>query len=293
MFARLLRTLRPGHRILLALCLTAVSHAQLRPGPDSVPEPPLAVEQTAELLGARDALQTLRQPAASTENAQLAAQGRILALVTAASLEVDATTGQIDNEIAEAQELQNFLTSRRQREIDLLNLASFGIGGTLGTASAALGLTPHTQASGVLGIVSGTSITALSALGLHIQPGGKAILEAHSNMLSYLFDLPPEPNNFYPSVVADFMSHPAPNESVSRKQHLIDAWIKFGRIPSPATEKGRLKIARLSSIPPQNTRLSIADLDDREAMLYDMRARVMYLKRDLALLMRAAAQPRP
>lgn len=290
MSARLPRNLL-ARFLVLAVCATA--SAQSRPALDAAPELPLAADQTADLLGARDALQTMRQPASTDRTAQLAAQQHIIALVTAASLAVDATTGQIDEEIAETHELQNFLAARRQREIDLLNLVSLGIGGTLGTASAALGLTPHTQASGVVGIISGTSITALSVLGLHLQPGGKAVLEARSNMLCHVFDLPSDQNNFYPQLIQDFMARPAPEDPLTRKQHLIAAWVRLGRIPPPTSEKGHLKVVRLASVPPQNARLSISDLDDRQAMLYDMRARIMYLKRDLALLMTAAAQVQP
>ena len=276
---------------LLTLCVLSPGWSQRRAQLDPTAEAPLPVDRTAALLGLENALSTFREPVAPARDLQLAAQQEVIATVTEASLEVDATTGQIDQEIAETHELQNFLVARRQREIDLLNLVSFGIGGSLGTASAALGLTPHVKASGVVGIVSGTSITALSALGLHLRPGGKAVLEAHANMLCNLFDLPSDPNNFYPPRVATFMAQPAPAETVSRKQHLIATWVTLGRIPAPETEKGRLKIARLASVPQQNTHLSLGDLDDRQAMLYDMRARVMYMKRDLALLMAAVAKP--
>ena len=279
--------------LLLTTCATPHLWSQSHPGLDAETEAPLAIEQTAEMLGIRGPLQVIRDKTLSDREGRLAAQQQVIAAVTAASLEVDATTGQIDEEIAETRELQNFLSARRQREIDLLNLLSLSIGGSLGTASAALGLTPHTQESGVVGIVSGTSITALSALGLHVRGGGKAVLEARSNMLCHVFDLPSETNNFYPPLIAAFMVQAAPDNAVSRKQHLVQAWVKLGRIPPPNTKKGQLKVARLASVPQQDTKLSINDLDDRQAMLYDLRARVMYLKRDLALLMMAAARLDP
>lgn len=106
-------------------------------------------------------------------------------------------------------------------------------------------------------------------------------------MLSKLFDLPSDPNDFYPPFVVSFMASPAPNDpdGISRRDRLVQTWEKLGRIPPPASDKRAVKLARLASIPQANTSLSIGDLDDRQAMLYDLRARIMYVKRDLSILL--------
>ena len=270
--------------------------AQNHPNLAADTELPLSAEQTATALGITDLFHRIQRseiiPGPTSEKDRwdlLSARQELLFAVNAASLQVDATTGQIDDEISEARELQNYLNARRARQIDLLNLASLAIGGSLGTASAALGLTPHVRASGVTGIISGSSITTLSVIGLHVRKGGKDTLEARSNMLSKLFDLPSDPNDFYPPFVASFMASPAPNdpERISRRDRLVQAWEKLGRIPPPGSEKRSAKLDRLASIPKAHTSLSIGDLDDRQAMLYDLRARIMYVKRDLAILLAA------
>ena len=270
--------------------------AQNHPNLAADTELPLSAEQTATALGITDLFHRIQRseiiPGPTSEKDRwdlLSARQELLFAVNAASLQVDATTGQIDDEISEARELQNYLNARRARQIDLLNLASLAIGGSLGTASAALGLTPHVRASGVTGIISGSSITTLSVIGLHVRKGGKDTLEARSNMLSKLFDLPSDPNDFYPPFVVSFMASPAPNdpERISRRDRLVQAWEKLGRIPPPTSEKRSAKLDRLASIPKANTSLSIGDLDDRQAMLYDLRARIMYVKRDLAILLAA------
>ncbi len=74
--------------------------------------------------------------------------------------------GQIDAEIAETRELENYLGGRRDSKVDLVNLISVGIGGVTGTASSALGLTVHDHAAAVIGIVGGTATTALAMVGL-------------------------------------------------------------------------------------------------------------------------------
>lgn len=272
------------------------SHARLVPNTES----PLSAETTARALGVSPVLASLQASTNSPGSLQqLADRQRILLAATAASLEVDATTGQIDNEIAEARELQSYLVGRRTRQIDLLNLASLAIGGSLGTASAALGFTPHLRASGVVGIVSGVSTTTLSLIGLRVGPGGKDVLLARSNMLSRLFDLPSDPNDFYPPLIAQFMNAPAPNDpdNLSRRDRLVLSWEKLGRIPPPGSPKRQEKLARLASVPQQNSSLSIGDLEDRAAMLYDLRARITYEKRDLAILLNSInaspATPQP
>ena len=248
-------------------------------------------EQTAKTIDVLATLDRIHALAASHENGSpweaMALNQHIVLGVTTASLQLDATMGEIDAEIAETRELANYLTARRQRTIDLLNLASLGIGGSIGTASASLGLTEHAQASGVLGVIAGSSTTALSVVGLHVRSGGRDKLDVPSNMLARIFDLPGDPNNIYPEDVARFMNTPAPNDpdGMTRRQRLIHTWVKAGRIPAPATPNGRKKIARIASRPGDNARLSIGDLDDRQAMLYDFRARLTFMKRDLAALL--------
>ncbi len=277
---------------MVATSLHAQTHAHLVPNT----ERPLSAETTARALGVSPLFIHLQQePKSPADLQQIADRQQILLAATAASLEVDAATGQIDNEIAEARELESYLNGRRTRQIDLLNLASLAIGGSLGTASAALGFTPHLQTSGVVGIISGVSTTTLSIVGLRVGPGGKDVLQAHSNMLSRLFDLPADPNDFYPPLIAQFMNSPAPNDpdNLSRRDRLVLSWEKLGRIPPPGSPRRQEKIARLASIPQQNTSLSIGDLEDRAAMLYDLRARITYEKRDLAILLDSLATGSP
>ena len=184
----------------LTLVLATISPAQQKPRFDASTEATMAAEQTARLIGVLPYLQHLqqRQPALVNPYETLASRQEILLQVTTASLQLDATMGEIDAEIAETRELQNFLAARRQRSIDLLNLASIGIGGSVGTASAALGLTTHTRASGILGVIAGSSTSALSTIGLGVRGSGHGELDVPSNMLARLFDLPGDPNNIYP-----------------------------------------------------------------------------------------------
>lgn len=106
-------------------------------------------------------------------------------------------------------------------------------------------------------------------------------------MLSEVFAHPSDVNNVYPQVVVSFMDAVALNDvdGLSRQDRLIKNWVDLGRIPDPKTPQGQEKINRVASLPGQKIRQSISELDDRQAMLYDLRVRLNYMKLDLAILM--------
>jgi hypothetical protein len=272
------------------LCLSTCGMAQ-RPKVASDLELPLSAEQTAEAAGLHPLFERMKMLAAEPNTANrlelLTLQQQVLMQITSASLQVDAAAGQIDEEIAETRELENYLSGRRDSKVDLVNLISVGIGGVAGTASSALGLTVHDHAAAVTGIVAGTATAALSLVGLRVRRGETHELLVQSNMLSKVFDHPSDSNNVYPPVVVSFMNAIAPNDQdgLSRQDRLIRSWVEVGRIPGPDSVKGHEKIDHLTSLPGEKIKQSIADLDDRQAMLYDLRVRLNYMKQDLAILL--------
>lgn len=290
------RTVHPNFRgftllLVTTACLSVSSSAQQPPKVTPDTDLPLSAEQTARAIGLLplfDRIRTLSSESSAENRLELFLQRqRALMEVTSASMEVDATTGQIDVEIAETRELQNYLTTHRDSQVGRLNLASIAIGGTAGTASSALGLTTHATAASVTGIVAGSATAVLSLIGLRVSSGPKRELEVQSNMLSELFDRPANGRNVYSKVVATFMNSPVPNNpsGLTRQQLLIRGWVQVGRIPEPESPKGQEKIVQITSMPGEKIKQTISDLDDRQAMLYDFRARLMHMKRDLANLL--------
>jgi hypothetical protein len=291
--------------LVAAVCLSAGASAQQPPKVVPDTDLPLSAEQTARATGMLPLFDRIRKLSSEFESkTESSSQDRwelfferqqALMQVTSASMEVDATTGQIDVEIAETRELQNYLTTHRDSQVGRLNLVSIAIGGTAGTASSALGLTTHATAASVTGIVAGSATAALSLIGLRVSQGPKRELEVKSNMLSELFDRPADERNVYSKVVATFMNAPVPGnpDGLTRQQMLIRGWVQVGRIPEPETAKGREKIAQITSVPGEKIKQSIGDLDDRQAMLYDFRARLTHMKRDLAVLLASIPNEMP
>ena len=261
--------------LLTLACCGGLAPAQAPPSPD-----------TAQILGIEPEIDRL----ASTQDRweRLALHQQIAEQVEAASLQVDATMAQIDNEQAQANELRGYLSDRRDRAVNRANLFSIIAGGGLGATSAGLQIPSGlTNASAGVGIAGGALSTALAIHGIRAQKGGTAAFDFQSNMLARLFDLPALEDSEYAPVVWKFLNEvaPADPDRMTRRQRLIATWVKVKRIDAPDSPSGRAKIAQVTSEP--GPRLSIDDLEDRAAMLADVRAKLSFLKRDLAAVLQS------
>jgi len=247
-----------------------------------------AFESTAKLVGILPELSELQKLAADTAKADrwqiLWLHQHISEKIMATSLQVDATIAQIDNEISRAGELHSYLADRRDRTVNRANLLSVIVGGGLGATSSGLQLssTLSKPAAGV-GIGAGALSATLAVFGIHAQKGSSSQFDFQSNMLAQFFDRPILPDSHYPATIWSFLNESAPNSptAATRKQQLLQTWIQVKRIDSLASID---KIQRLTSQPSELLKLTIDDLEDRAAMLQDVRARISFLKRDLGAL---------
>src|ERR1700751_4865081 len=246
-------------------------------------------ESVAKLIGVEFEISQLEKLSASTADADrwqiLWLHQNISQQAVAASLQVDATNAQIDNEIARANELRGYLADRRDRTVSRDNLLSSLVGGSIGATSSGLQLSSGlTKPAAALGITAGTLSTAFALAGIHAQPGKSARFDFESNMLAEFFDRPALPNSEYPSTVWAFLNEAAPRATAGRRrrQELLQGWVQVQRIDSLTSTE---KINHLTSQPSQRLNLSIDYLEDRAAMLQDIRARISYLKRDLGALL--------
>src|SRR5271168_253258 len=106
---------------------------------------------------------------------------QIIEKVLAASLQVDATIAQIDNEIAQSNEVRGCLSDKRDRAVNRANLLSIVSGGTLGATSAGLQLpSGENKASSIVGIAAGVLSSTLAISGIRAQKGGTRLFEFNS-----------------------------------------------------------------------------------------------------------------
>jgi hypothetical protein len=250
---------------------------------------PLPSESTAELIGVSSEVSQLQKlstnPVAADRWQILWLHQRISEQVMAASLQVDATIAQIDNEIARSNEVRGFLADRRDRAVSRLNLFSVIVGGAVGATSSGLQLSSSlTKPAAGVGIAAGTLSAGLALTGIRDEKGQTSRFNFESNMLAEFFDRPTLPNSRYPETVWIFLNEPIPTgqAGISRKEELLQTWVQVKRIDSLSSTE---KIDHLTSQPSESLKLSIDDFEDRGAMLQDVRARISYLKRDLGLML--------
>ena len=218
---------------------------------------------------------------------------QILEKVVETSLQVDATIAQIDNEIAQSNEIRGYLSDKRDKAVNRANLLSIVSAGTLGATSAGLQLpSGENKASSMVGIAAGLVSSSLAISAIRAPKGGTRIFDFNSNMLAEFFDRPALGDSRYDAIVWSFLNDvaPADQEGLTRKEHLIQTWITLKRTDPPSTSAGKDKIDRVTSQPSDKLPLTIDDLEDRSAMLEDVRAKVSFLKRDLAALLLSLPQ---
>jgi hypothetical protein len=246
-------------------------------------------ESIAELIKVSSEIRQLKKLSASTVPADrwqiLWLHQHISEQVMAASLQVDATTAQIDNEIARANEVRGYLADRRDRAVSRANLLSVVVGGAVGATSSGLQLSSNlTKPAAGVGIGAGTLSAGLALAGIHQQRGKTSPFDFDSNMLAEFFDRPTLSNSQYPATIWIFLNEASPSDpgGPTRKEQLLQTWVQVKRIDSLASKD---KIDRLTSQPSDTLKLTIDDFEDRGAMLQDVRARISYLKRDLGTLL--------
>jgi hypothetical protein len=253
--------------------------------------PVVTPESTAELIKVSAEIRQLRKLSTSTATADrwqiLWLHQHIYEQVMAASLQVDATLAQIDNEIARANEVHGFLADQRDRAVSRANLLSVLVGGAVGATSSGLQLSSNlTKPAAGVGITAGTVSAGLALAGIHQEKGKTSPFNFDSNMLAEFFDRPTLPNSRYPETIWIFLNEISPTGAagLTRKEQLLQTWVQVKRIDSLSSAD---KINRLTSQPSESLHLTIDDFEDRGAMLQDVRARISYLKRDLGELLRS------
>lgn len=249
-----------------------------------------AVLRTAQIIRVLPEMNQLNELVRNKSDASKTTPIRqvIVEKVLAASLEVDATIAQIDNEIAQSNEIRGYLSDRRDKAVNRANVLSIVSSGTLGAASAGLQLpSGENKASSIVGIAAGVLSSSLAISGIRAQKGGTRVFDFSSNMLAELLDRPALGDSRYDPIIRTFLNNVAPTDEagLTRKERLIQTWITLKRTDPPSTPMGKSKIDRVTSQPSDKLPLTIDDLEDRSAMLEDVRAKISFLKRDLAALL--------
>gem|GEM_PF-1044252 len=197
--------------------------------------------------------------------------------ILSAFLQSRRVVSELDRQIAGYDAVAKVLEENRDQAVRNNNILNFTSGGALAMTGGALSIgTPMKfQNSGnQLAVVAGGLSALISAYSLKLEKGGKLNAEPDPNMLAPVFGLTPAEPNKYPPVIWQYLNDHEPGQKLSRRQQLIDKWIKLKYIEPLDKDSSEKHLRTLSGTIPLKKAVTIDMLRDRIPMLEDVRATI-------------------
>ena len=259
-------------------------------------------EQVADTIGVAPLLTQLKSmPGGPPDEGSrvsleaIALRQEVTERVLGASLDIDSVNAIIDSEIEHIRGIRAGLQSKRDRDQNIINVASIVTGGAFGAVTSAMQFKPRTVNLGNgIGVAGGAASVLLSVIGIRKQ-GGRRSLGDSPRMLARFFGRQPdaaeEIQSVYPESVWSYLNSAEPSkpDAATRRERLMAKWRGEGRIARDGSPKGERELESVSGNVSRSRRLSIDELDDRVAMLLDVRASVSLMKRGLSEILRGLA----
>ncbi len=251
------------------------------------------VAKQIEVTPLIERLRSGRAAGASMSLETLVVRQEITEKVLAASLDVDGVSAIIDTEVEQIRAIRSDLQSRRDKAQNIINVASLVTGGAFGVVNTALQFSSKTANLGNgIGVGGGAASVVLSIIGIR-QQGERRSLGDSPRMLARLFGRQPDASeatpSAYPEEVRLYLNSAPPSQATkgTRREQLIAKWRSEGKLKQDRSLKGGGSVDALSGNISQSRKLSINELDDRVAMLMDVRAQVSLMKRELGEILRS------
>jgi hypothetical protein len=209
--------------------------------------------------------------------------------LTITSLQIEDVLSAIDEEDTRADEMRFVLQSKADRALKLNSLANIVGSGALACLGSSLSISNNSVGNVVSTTAGGVNAGIASVAYKQQVDEGGALKHygVHPNMLAMIFGFKPDENTTIPTVVWNYLNSSEDNGKETRKEKLIRSWVQLGRIPSPQTAKGHAEVALIAGEVGGSHQLTVSILDDRSAMLSDLRAAISKMKRNLLELMLA------
>jgi len=209
-------------------------------------------------------------------------------IIQEANLAVDFTLAEIQAEQNIYNEILNTYVNDRDKTTLRTNAISYILNGALWTVCEGLSIPTYSMArlsipSGVTGIMAGIVPSIASIYALKQLSGKKQISEKDPNMLAKIFDYPVNPEIDYPKSVWDFLNCAQVGEppEKTRRALLIERWIADKNIPGFTQATGSKQLDVITASVPRKKALDISALNTRMAMLQQLGAEILKMKRML------------
>ncbi|MBY0549804.1 MAG: hypothetical protein K2W95_21205 [Candidatus Obscuribacterales bacterium] len=236
--------------------------------------------QLADQLGVTASLKTL----ISARNSQAdwrhtpaiqATRQDLLEDLFTAELEVRTAQSKLDQEIALADDVRAKLEEGRDKAVTLTAAANLITSAFNGIAGNSLDFSEKLKLpSDILDVAEGGVSAVLAGMALYQQKGEKRLSDRISGVISHLFDTNSK-NEDYPESVWRFLNTvpAASTTGLTRRVSLLNAWTKAGIIRR-GQERWEHRLSHITKGTMDRHRITISVLEDRDAMLHDLRATI-------------------
>jgi hypothetical protein len=190
-----------------------------------------------------------------------------------ALLDVQATLATIDCEGERADQLRGQLQRNEARRARNLGLAGILIGAGTAAVTGGLSLAGSAAAGDTAGIIGGSTEAAVASMLLF--GGGTGMLRTRANLLAEIHRQPAQSSLFPPTVWRYLTRRDAPGEP-SIAEEIVAEWRAAGLLDAEGDDDPLFR---------PEARLSVDDLERRDAMLDLTEARIALMSRDLRQLL--------
>ena len=246
---------------------------------------PMAL-QFANKLGVLPGLQRLQlmrshgASDASSSLEMLSLKQELLESTVIAAQELRAVVARVNSEDADTSELHAHLAERRDRAVRIntyANLISGGITGMVG-GGLSLGSVNH-LAPDLIDTTEGVIQTSLATWALSQQRGESRMMRGTPSLLSHLMNRSSELEDDFPPSVWCYLQLPIHGGKDTIISTLVDRWFLLNLClkHSGHRESRASRQIRIANAPNKNSKVSIDVLEDRMAMLSDLRACVQQM----------------
>ena len=187
----------------------------------------------------------------------------------------------IDADIARCDAVADYMEGRRDKGIRMNNIANFLIPQGAMAALATSAQNALQNFGNELEVVAAATTVLLSSYALHQAHGPKQSEETNPNMLASILGREPVNYDKYPPSVWAFLNDCPPGEKETRRQKIINGWIKLGRIKPLGQAGSAQELDQLCGTVPLRKAITIDLLRNRIPMLEDVRATMAGMSRDL------------
>ncbi len=228
---------------------------------------------------------------ATTENIALSQQltastVKAMQIIDETNLAIEFVMAEIGAEQNLYSELLSTFSGDRDKAVLKTNAISFVANGALWAVGEALDIPTNKRpnycvSSGTFGILAGIVPSIASMYALYQLNGKQRLSEKEPNMMAKLFHYPTDIDIDYPAPVWNFLNSvpPADKSGKTRRDQLIDRWIADKNIPHFTNRQEVKQLNVITASVPEKKGLSIANLNTRQAMLQQLGAEIMKMKR--------------